>query len=107
MSVGTVISYVVVPFRGDGAGEGELTWGQQGIWLTMARTGRTMNIGGAMPLPAGTPLADMTTLLGYVVSRHQALRTRLRLVPDGPPRQVVSSSGEVLLEVVDIDPGDD
>ncbi|MFC7483555.1 hypothetical protein ACFQX7_31015 [Luedemannella flava] len=49
-----------VPRRGHG--EAELTWGQQGIWLTMARTGRTMNIGGAMPLPAGTPLSEMTTL---------------------------------------------
>ena len=102
-----VTSRILLPFRGEGAGAGELTWGQLEIWRTMRRTGRTMNIGGTMRLPEGSTVEEMATVLRYLVTRHQALRTRLRLVPDGPPRQVVSESGEVALEVVDVDPGDD
>jgi len=105
MTSGT--SRIPVPFSGEGAGTGELTWGQQGIWLTMGKTGRTMNIGGAMALPAGTPLAEMVAVLRYLVSRHQALRTRLAFGPDGTPRQVVSASGEATLEVLDLAAGED
>src|SRR4051794_11643506 len=59
VSVSSVTTRQLVPFHGEGSGEGELTWGQQGIWLTMARTGRTMNIGGAMPVEPGTSLEDL------------------------------------------------
>ena len=41
-----------MPFQGEGTGVGELTWGQQGIWKTIQLTGRTMNLGGAMAMPA-------------------------------------------------------
>ena len=105
--MGSRTSRHLVPFHGEGTGEGELTWGQQGIWLTMARTGRTMNIGGVTPVEAGTTLGELENVLGSLVGRHQTLRTRLRLVPGGLPRQVVAASGEVPFDVVDIDPGDD
>src|SRR5689334_16961353 len=96
-AMGSVTSRILLPFRGEGAGVGELTWGQQGIWQTMRRTGRTMNIGGTVPLAPGTTVDDVATMLRYIVSRHQTLRTRLRYVPDGLPQQVVSESGEVAL----------
>jgi hypothetical protein len=105
--MGGVTSRILLPFHGEGSGVGELTWGQQGIWQTMLRTGRTMNIGGTMPLPPDSSVDQIAGVLRFVVSRHQALRTRLRFVPDGPPRQVVAESGEVPLEIVDVDPGDD
>jgi Condensation domain len=107
MAMGTVTSRIVLPFHGEGAGVGELTWGQQTIWQTMLRTGRTMNIGGTVPLPAGSSVEETAAMLRYIVSRHQTLRTRLRFVPGGQPRQVVCESGEVALEIVDTDPAAD
>ncbi len=105
--MGAVTSRIPVPFAGPGEGDGELTWGQQGIWMTMLRTGRTMNIGGAMPLPAGSALDEFTTSLRFLMSRHESLRTRLRFGDDGWPCQVVFASGEAALDVMDIDAGDD
>ncbi|MEV4516047.1 condensation domain-containing protein [Dactylosporangium sp. NPDC049525] len=101
--MGSSTSRILVPFHGEGSGVADLTWAQLGIWQTMRRTGLSMNIGGTVPMPAGTSVRDMETLLRYLVSRHQALRTRLRFEPDGSTRQVVSESGELTLEVVDTD----
>jgi hypothetical protein len=95
-------------WRPDG-GEGELTWGQQGIWNAIQGNKRTMNIGGVMPLASGTSLAEMTQLLGFIMSRHPALRTRMREVPGQHfPRQVVATSGEITLRVIEVqgDPGE-
>jgi len=97
-----VTSRVILPFQGTGCGVGELTWGQQSIWQTMRRTGRTMNIGGTVPLAPGTTLDEMAAMLRYIVSRHQTLRTRFRL-SDGLPQQVVSESGEIALDIMDVD----
>lgn len=107
----TTLSEIRVGFHGEGAGTGELTWGQMGIWRTTARTGRTMNLVFAYPLPEGTTLAELAGQLRFLVSRHAALRTQLRFV-DGPsgerrPQQVVAGSGEVVLHIADIDDGDD
>jgi hypothetical protein len=56
-----------------------------------------------MPLEPGTTVQDIVTLLGFILSRHQSLRTRLLLDGDGPPKQVLSESGEIVLEVYDND----
>ncbi|MBS2965451.1 condensation protein [Actinocrinis puniceicyclus] len=105
------LSEIAVEFRGEGAGAGEPTWGQLGIWRTIRRTGRTMNIVVTMPLPEGTPLAEMQAVLRFLVSRHPALRTLLRFedgAPGGPPvQQVVAASGRIPLQIADIDDGDD
>lgn len=102
---------ISVAFEGDGAGEGELTWGQRKIWLTTQRTGRTMNLVVLIPLPGGTSLASVAAELRFLVSRHPAMRTRLRFTggPAGPRpvRQVIAGSGAVPLQVVDIGEHDD
>lgn len=102
---------ISVGFAGAGAGEGELTWGQMSVWRMMQRSGRTMNLAGAMVLPEATPVEEMAAVLRFVVSRNPALRTRVRFVdgPSGPrhPRQVVAESGELPLQVFDIEDGDD
>ncbi|MEV4517190.1 condensation domain-containing protein [Dactylosporangium sp. NPDC049525] len=92
-------SCLAVPFHGDGAGTGPLTWGQREIWQTMRRTGRTLNIGGTVPLGPDATVAELAATLGRLVSRHQALRTHLSLTED-PPRQTVAASGVVNLDIV-------
>lgn len=100
-----------VAFHGEGAGSGALTWGQLGILRTTERTGRTMNVVVKYPLPEGTPVEEMTALLRFMVSRHPALRTRLRFVDElsgeRRPRQIVAGSGEIPLQIADIDDHDD
>jgi len=96
-----------VGFHGEGSGIGALTWGQQEIWNTIQRTGRTLNIGGVMRLPEGRQLKEFESLLRFVITRHQALRTRLKLDATAPPQQIVESSGEICLQVLDIDADDD
>jgi Condensation domain len=104
-------SEIRVGFHGKGAGAGELTWGQMGIWRATRRNRRNMNLIWPMPLSADTPLTEIVAMLRFLVSRHPALRTRLRFV-DGPsqdrrPRQIVAESGEVPLHIADIADGDD
>ncbi|MBW8804715.1 MAG: condensation protein [Catenulisporales bacterium] len=102
------VGVIQVAFDGDGAGAEDLTWGQLGIWRRTRQTGRTMNIVLTLPLDDGTPLVELVGMLRFLVSRHPALRTRLRFDTDPKgdkprPRQVVVSSGEVPLHVVDVD----
>ncbi|GAA1814215.1 hypothetical protein GCM10009682_39060 [Luedemannella flava] len=102
-----VTERIPVPFRGGDAGEGPLTWAQRDVVEVMARTGRTMNIGGAVPLPPGETIRDVTTLFRFLVERHPSLRTRVRVADDGTLRQVVSAAGELTLEIVDVADDDD
>lgn len=104
-------SEISVAFAGTGAGTGELTWGQMGIWRATQRNDRNMNLIWAEPLPEGTTLEQIADRLRFIVSRHPALRTRLRFV-EGPsgdryPRQVVADVGEVPLHIADVGDGDD
>ncbi|WP_432968514.1 condensation domain-containing protein [Dactylosporangium sp. CA-233914] len=95
----------MVAFAGDGAGEGPLSWGQHDIWRAMVRQESWIPNGAWGPLPEGTTLEDVRERLRYLMSRFPTARTRLRLSPDGPPRQVVAGEGEVALDVFDA--GDD
>ncbi|MBR7835786.1 condensation protein [Actinospica durhamensis] len=103
--MGVVRSTVAIGFQGEGGGVGELTWGQQEIWHTIQRTGRTLNIGGALPMPPGTSVERITRMLRFWISRHPGLRTRICFMPE--PRQVVAESGEIALHVLDVDDADD
>lgn len=97
----TVADRVVVGFEGDGAGAGELSWGQMDIWQAMVRQKSWLPNGVWIPLPAGTTVEELADRLRYMMSRYPTARTRLAFEPDGTPRQVVSGSGEIALEVVD------
>lgn len=105
------ISEIPVDFRGEIAGVAELTWGQMSIWRMAQETGRTMNIVMIMPLPQGAPLALAVGVVRFLVSRHPALRTRLRFVDEASgarrPQQVVADAGQVPLQVLDIDGDED
>ncbi|MET7395148.1 condensation domain-containing protein [Dactylosporangium sp. NPDC005572] len=96
---------IIVAFEGEGSGVDDLSWGQLDLWMAMRRQNSWLPMGGATPLPAGTSLNDVVESLRYLMSRYQPMRTRLRFDADGRPSQVVSSSGETALDVVDA--GDD
>lgn len=96
---------IIVAFEGEGSGVDDLSWGQLDLWMAMRRQKSWLPIGGATAVPAGTSLADVVEHLRYLMSRYQPMRTRLRFDADGRPSQVVSSSGEIALDVADA--GDD
>lgn len=92
----------MVDFAGTGAGTGGLTWAQKGLWRAMQLTGSSMALGGVTPpLPPGTTVEDMQRVLRFAMSRHPALRTRLRLDAGPLPEQDVAAAGEAMLTVVE------
>jgi len=106
---GGMTEQIVVPFEGEGGGVGELTWSQYEIWPIMQRERSSFSVGGVLPLPPGSTVQGVAADLRFAMSRNAALRTRLGFAADGRPLQVVASSGEALLEVVDAgesDPAD-
>ncbi|WP_426511624.1 condensation domain-containing protein [Dactylosporangium sp. McL0621] len=97
---------VPVRFAGDGAGLGELSWGQREIWLTMRRQRSWLPIGGWSRLAPGTTLGDVEAELRWIMRRYQPMRTRLRNA-GGRPLQSVADRGTVGLDVYDCPDGDD
>lgn len=92
---------MLVPFDGTGSGEEDLTWGQLSVWQTTLAYGSSRTVAGIDVLPPGTTVQDAAETLRFVMSRHQALRTRLRFDGGPLPRQVCSTSGQVTLEIVE------
>ncbi len=99
----TKVEHVLVDFAGEGSGIDELSWGQRDIWKSMTRYNSSMALGGVKPLDPGTTIEDVRAELSYLVSRYQTMRTRLLIAPDGSVRQVVSASGQIPLEIIDVD----
>ncbi|MFL6143971.1 MAG: condensation domain-containing protein [Labedaea sp.] len=79
-----------------------MSWGQREIWLAIGRLHSSLGVGGIVPLARHTTLADVEAMLRFLMCRHQSLRTRISFGADGQPHQVVSSAGEVPLEIVDV-----
>jgi hypothetical protein len=97
-----VAERVLVPFAGPGSGVGELSWGQQVIWRGIELSGGEPSIlTGRALLAEGATVDEVAEVLSYLMSRHQSLRTRLRRDDDDHVLQVVYSSGEHYLEIVD------
>jgi hypothetical protein len=98
---GTVVDRVPVAFEGEGEGEGELAFGQLGLWQAIVNSGSSRTVAHVAEPDPGTTVADVADMLGFMVGRHQSLRTHLLLRESGPPRQRVSAAGEIPLLVVD------
>lgn len=88
---------VIVRFSGDGAGTEDLSWGQQEIWGVMRAKGSRLPLDGVRALPPGQSVADLAAP-GFVISRHQSLRSTLLLDPDGRTRQVAHAAGAMPLD---------
>lgn len=96
-----------VRFSGHGAGDGELSWGQKTIWRTMRESRSSITQGLASPVPPGFTAEDMAAEVRFIMNRYPAFRTRLRFGADGATRQVVEAEGEIAMEVVDLEAGED
>lgn len=97
---------VPVAFHGDGEGVEELSWGQWELWEGLDRLRTWMPISVVQPVPPDTTVEDVAGQLRFMMSRHQTMRTRLRFDPDGP-KQVVHRTGEIQLEVIDTEEGEE
>lgn len=97
--LGEVVDRVLVAFEGEGTGEAELTFGQRGLWQSLERS-RTSTVTHLAEADPGTTVDAVADTLAFMVGRHQALRTRLRLRDAGLPLQQVSAAGRVPLLVV-------
>ena len=91
---------VLASFVGEGAGRGELSWGQREIWSAMQRQG-WLCISGVIPLPADRTLRDVAGELGLTMGRYPSMRTRLRFDDAGRPSQELFGSGQIAIEVFD------
>jgi hypothetical protein len=97
---------ILVQFRGEGSGVGRLTWGQRGVWRSISRQGSSQYVSGVVPAVPGLTVDYLADSLGFLMSRHQSLRTRLVFDADGDPQQQVFESGEIALEIVDVGDAD-
>lgn len=98
---GAVTGRVPVAFSGEGEGEGELAFGQLGLWQSIVQSGNSKTVAYVADADPGTTVDAVADMLGFMVGRHQSLRTTL-VLRDGerPPRQRVAAAGEVTLLVV-------
>jgi Condensation domain len=98
-----MVERILVRFEGEGSGVGELTWGQQHIFGAIQALGAPMNLCAVRPLPEGAQVDEFVDEIRFYLSRFQTMRTRLRFSPEGRPAQVVVDTGELSLDVLDVD----
>ncbi|MGH3756787.1 condensation domain-containing protein [Actinophytocola sp.] len=97
---GEVVDRVLVAFEGEGSGEGELAFGQRGLWQSIVQSGTSKTVAYVAEADPGTTVDAVADMFGFMVGRHQSLRTHLLLRESGPPRQRVCAAGEIPLVVV-------
>jgi hypothetical protein len=87
---------------------GELTWGQRFVWNileSLAPANHYLNIRFRVHLPSDATLDRVRGALHTLIGRHEALRTRFPLGPDGEPRQCCDPAGDLAVEIHETDPG--
>lgn len=97
----SVPATISVPFSGEGSGIGELTWGQREILRAVRLSGHSIFLGGVTPLPESWTVDDVVLRVRFLMRRHQSLRTRLVRDARGGAKQVLSASGELVIELYD------
>src|SRR5262245_24133937 len=94
---------MLVPFVGVDSGVEVLTWGQEHIWQSMSAAGSSLCMSAIRPLAGDVTIEDLADEIRFYTSRFQAMRTLLRFDPDGRTRQVVAASGEVPVDIIDLE----
>ena len=92
---------VTVSFAGEGAGAGEMSWGQWGIWLSMLSHESWMPLGGTKTAGTRHDDEDIVEELRYLMGRFPSMRTRLRFDAAGRPTQELFATGDIALEIYD------
>jgi hypothetical protein len=93
-----------VPFGGDRTGTGPVTFGQHDtlLWVWNGANELAALLFWRLTIPSGARLADIGTALGVLLTRHESLRTRFVAEPE--PAQVVTGPGELLVDVLRVEP---
>lgn len=97
-----------VEFTGQRAETAPFTWGQRTMWNAIAGTvpdDAYFNIGRVLAVPSRAErptVARVTEALGWLLTRHESLRTRVRL--DDEPCQVVERAGRLPLAMIESSP---
>ena len=111
---GSVVSGVTardrlsLEFTGLDGGGGGLTWGQRFVWnilQSLAPANHYLNIRFRVHLPGDVTRERVLSALHTLVRRHDVLRTRFFVSPDGEPRQHCDPAGEFPVEIGETDPG--
>ncbi|AVT28237.1 hypothetical protein C6361_00565 [Plantactinospora sp. BC1] len=95
-------------FTGLDGGSAELTWGQRFVWdilESLAPANHYLNIRFRVHLPGDVTRERVLTALHTLVGRHEALRTRFTVDPDGEPRQHCDRAGDLPVEICETEPG--
>jgi amino acid adenylation domain-containing protein len=81
-----------------------LSFGQEQLWFIdqLAPGLPTYNISGAVRLTGALDVGALHAAVNALVTRHEALRTRLVSGPDGSPHQVIAPALTVDLPVVEV-----
>ncbi|MEO6503605.1 MAG: condensation domain-containing protein [Jatrophihabitantaceae bacterium] len=101
------MSRFVVPFSSTVSGPAPLTWGEKAVLQDIRETGFSLNASGAQIVAEGATVESVAARLSRLVSRYPALRVRLDTDAQGRDGQVVGSSGEIAVEVLDFGEDDD
>ncbi|MET7402455.1 condensation domain-containing protein [Dactylosporangium sp. NPDC005572] len=99
---------VSLEFTGLDEGVGELTWGQRFVWnilQSLAPANHYLNIRFRVHLPSDVTRERVLAALHTLVRRHDVLRTRFPVGPDGEPEQHCDASGDLPVEICRTDPG--
>ncbi|BCJ61915.1 condensation domain-containing protein [Micromonospora endophytica] len=100
MSSPTLADRMEIAFVGHRAGEGPLTCGQRNTWQWMRTdvSNPMATLQWRLPLPPGTPVADVVAALATLLARHESLRTTFQ-EHDGQLRQRILGSGVLAAEI--------
>ncbi|MET9092807.1 condensation domain-containing protein [Streptomyces cyaneofuscatus] len=91
-------SATTIDFSATARPPGPLMWGQRLLWNDsrwMGQKDHYFNMTVTVPVPPGRRLTEVLDCLRHLVHRHEALRSRVVVTPDGEPLQEVPPSGEI------------
>ncbi|GAA3728906.1 hypothetical protein GCM10022225_07880 [Plantactinospora mayteni] len=102
----TPTTRLTVRFHGERSGSAELTWAQRHIWercRAIAPQEAYFNLHRVIEPPGTCDAAQVARAVRLLVERYEALRTTIGRAPDGQPRQQVAATGELDIDVHEVD----
>jgi hypothetical protein len=103
---GLLATSATVRFKGERAGEAELTWGQRLMWRACHLMGESqtfLNCPWVLPIYGRRDLGAVLSMLRALLERHESLRTTFADTPHGPVQRV-AQAGELTVALVEAGP---